>query len=323
MRRIGEILVEERPAPVPDKSEHIVKVLFCALCRTDAKIFVKGHRDLILPRVLGHEICGLDTESGRRVVVWPGVSCGICENCLDGRENLCEKIEILGFSRDGGLSEILCVSPGNMIPVPDRLDSSLAVLAEPFACAINAIEKLNLKSRAKLAIFGGGPLGHIIALIAASEKNAEIAIVEPDHWRAGSLEKMLTGKTASVVDSLEGFGKFDAAVTASSETGALLNAVSCLKLGGSLCFFSGLSGDGAVLEKNVFNEIHYKELAVMGAYGCTRKQMELALEIILRERVLAVNLISGTLPIEEAQNALHKISSGKGLKWLIQVQISC
>ena len=83
-----------------DDAEHSVagglvhlKVLFCAVCRTDAKMWSQGHRDLVLPRVLGHEMVVLHEESGTQYTVWPGQHCGQCMYCLQGRENLCQQMK--------------------------------------------------------------------------------------------------------------------------------------------------------------------------------------------------------------------------------------
>ncbi|MBU1697679.1 MAG: alcohol dehydrogenase catalytic domain-containing protein, partial [Proteobacteria bacterium] len=63
-------------------------VLCCAICRTDAKMWEQGHRDLVFPRVLGHEMVVQD-QTHQRYIVWPGKSCGACKFCQNGRENLC------------------------------------------------------------------------------------------------------------------------------------------------------------------------------------------------------------------------------------------
>src|SRR6056297_2322888 len=81
-----------------------VRVLCCAVCRTDAKMWSEGHRDLVLPRVPGHEIVAVD-QSGARYVVWPGISCGVCPSCLAGQENRCRYLKILGFHKDGGFAD--------------------------------------------------------------------------------------------------------------------------------------------------------------------------------------------------------------------------
>ncbi|WP_430981841.1 hypothetical protein [Halorhodospira halophila] len=77
-----------------------------------------GHRDLVLPRVLGHELC-VRGEDGRRYAVWPGASCGRCQACRSGAENLCRAVAVLGFHRDGGISRAPSwrpIRPGDPLP---------------------------------------------------------------------------------------------------------------------------------------------------------------------------------------------------------------
>lgn len=80
------------------------RVLCCAICRTDAKMWEQGHRDLVFPRVLGHEMVVTD-QTDQKFIVWPGKSCGICRFCQTGRENLCEDMKITGFHTDGGFAD--------------------------------------------------------------------------------------------------------------------------------------------------------------------------------------------------------------------------
>ncbi len=97
-------------APAPqEKDNHVVlEVACCAICRTDAKMWNQGHRDLALPRVPGHEIAGFD-NSGKLFTVWPGQACGQCRYCREGRENLCEDMRIIGFHSDGGFARFVSV----------------------------------------------------------------------------------------------------------------------------------------------------------------------------------------------------------------------
>ena len=152
---------------VPDPSGDDVpaRVLACAVCRTDAKMWEQGHRDLVFPRVLGHEMTVAD-DSGKKFVVWPGTCCGSCRYCRSGRENLCEHMKIMGFHLDGGFAHQVRVPRSALIPIPDDMDPGLACFAEPVGCVINAFEKIRTRPGARVLIFGGGTMGLITALYA-------------------------------------------------------------------------------------------------------------------------------------------------------------
>ena len=144
--------------PEPREGFKLLKVQYCAVCRTDAKMWNEGHRDLVLPRVPGHEVVAIDT-AGKRFAVWPGINCGVCGYCLNGRENLCEHMKIIGFHNDGGFADYILAPQNSLISIPDRIPSPIACFAEPTGCALNAVDKLKLKPGDRLVIYGGGTLG--------------------------------------------------------------------------------------------------------------------------------------------------------------------
>ncbi|NLI32165.1 MAG: alcohol dehydrogenase catalytic domain-containing protein, partial [Deltaproteobacteria bacterium] len=72
----GRPTITDVPLPDPGKNEILLRVTHCAICRTDARMSLTGHRDLCLPRIPGHEICGLEERTGSPFVVWPGQVCG-------------------------------------------------------------------------------------------------------------------------------------------------------------------------------------------------------------------------------------------------------
>ena len=133
-----EELSEPREGDTPDSCVR-VDVLACAVCRTDAKMWEQGHRDLVFPRVLGHEMVVKDRK-GKRFIVWPGKSCGHCPYCRAGRENLCDDMKITGFHSDGGFAHQAVLPALSLIHVPDELDIHAACFAEPVGCVINAFE---------------------------------------------------------------------------------------------------------------------------------------------------------------------------------------
>ena len=119
VREVGGYEHTELPVPEPGAGEALIRVSVTGLCRTDLKVIRHGHRDLTLPRVPGEEVVGavvaLGPEGaaapahrvavGDRVYVYPGVWCGECPSCRRGAENLCRKMRIMGFHRDGGFAE--------------------------------------------------------------------------------------------------------------------------------------------------------------------------------------------------------------------------
>ncbi len=268
--------VQNVPEPESGVGENILKVLYCALCAADAKIVASGHRALRLPRIPGHEICAVDESNGRKYVVWPGKACGKCKFCLSGRENLCPEMQITGFHRDGGFAEYISVREESLIPLENSISPELACLAEPAACAINGIEKSGLKPGDDLLIFGAGPLGLLLALKARDSARGFIREINPE--RIASCKKFCEGAGFEINQDLPD-KKFDIAVNAASDVETVVTGLNLLKPGGRMVFFSGIAS-GEQISSGLLNEIHYRELSVSGAYGCTRKQMSEGLRLI-------------------------------------------
>ena len=276
LEAVGRLRPVAVPPPRPGPDEVLLRVSHCAVCRTDAKMWREGHRDLILPRILGHEICAVDETSGDRFAVWPGRSCGECSHCRAGLENLCRHMSILGFHKDGGFAERIAAPASSLIPVPTTMPGHLACLAEPIACTLNALEQIELSRGKSILIYGGGPLGLFMAM-AAREMGAEPFLVETNSRKLERSEgfRMRFGITGSVETKR---AEFDAAVNATAALGTLPEGLSRLKSGGWFCLFSGFPKEG-LLPVNPINEIHYRQLHVVGAYGCTRAQMERAVSV--------------------------------------------
>ncbi len=127
-----EVLIEEEiPRPRPSPKEVLVQIKAVAVNHLDIWVRKGGPAfRLDYPHRLGSEIAGViaelgedlsDLEVGTKVVVNPGISCGYCEPCLSGRDNLCRQYEILGESCQGGYAEYICVPRQNIAPMPESL----------------------------------------------------------------------------------------------------------------------------------------------------------------------------------------------------------
>ena len=303
-----------------NKDEIILKVSHCGLCKTDAKMWKKGHRDLVLPRVLGHEICGyFENDRHNRFVVWPGKSCGNCKYCLDHKENLCVKMEIFGFHRHGGLSEYIPVLKKNIIPIPNNLPGSMATLAEPLACGLNAIELAKIDARDNVLVYGGGTLGILMAL-GIIAKSAIPTIVEPNFKKlkkSESFRKYFKVKSTALESELKATS-YDCVINATSCVEVFNSGIPKLKSNGSYCLFSGFTKKASFSSK-LINEIHYKQLHLLGAYGCTRKQMKKGIEILNQYKDQLDFLIEKIISIEDVPANIEDVLSGNLFKLVVKV----
>ncbi|MET3179274.1 UNVERIFIED_ORG: propanol-preferring alcohol dehydrogenase [Variovorax guangxiensis] len=182
--------MERRNIPEPGPGELRLRVLACAVCRTDLHI-VDGELPLpVLPIVPGHEIVGVVEAIGsgatgfrlgdRVGVPWLGHSCGCCAFCEDGHENLCDAPRFTGYHRDGGFASHVIAEAAFCLPL-DMHETDAARIA-PLLCA-GLIGWRSLKAAGedahRLGIFGFGAAAHLVTQAAVAQGRTVCAFTRP------------------------------------------------------------------------------------------------------------------------------------------------
>jgi propanol-preferring alcohol dehydrogenase len=134
---VGRPLREARvPVPEPQAGQVLVRVEACGVCRTDLHLL---DGEVVVdspPRIMGHQIIGValggEHEGARVGIPWLGWTCGECEYCLSGRENLCPRARFTGRDIDGGMAEYTVADERYCFPIPDGYPSAQAA---PVMCA--------------------------------------------------------------------------------------------------------------------------------------------------------------------------------------------
>ena len=311
---IGRFELKTMPVRPPAEEEVLIRVAVTGLCRTDLKIVRVGHRDLVLPRVPGEEVVGTvealggrvaNLNPGDRVYVYPGIWCGRCPACRTGAENLCREMQIMGFHRDGGFGPHVTVPARSVMPLPDGLAFDEAVLAEPLSCVLNALELGRLQTGETIGIWGAGPAGTLLAR-AARAFGAWPLNIEPDRRR----RELIGGRETA------GETPFDLAVVAVGDREAYRAALAHLAPRGRLVVFSGLPLADDRLPVS-FNQLHYAEQTLVGAYGCSYRHGQAALKLIADGRVPVGDMISHRLPLKRLDEALRLVEERAGMKILL------
>jgi L-iditol 2-dehydrogenase len=317
LKDIGNIGIEEVSNPIPDKDEILMKVRSSALCRTDAKMWKMGHRDLILPRILGHECCAICEDTGNRYVIWPGNACGECGSCKNGFENLCENMQILGFHKDGGFAEYVIASETNRVPVPDNLSDNLACMAEPLACAINALNLSDVREGREILIYGAGPVGLMMAL-AVKVYGAHPTVCEINPAKIKTSRNFQVKSGIRVMEKLPST-RWHTIINAAPAFDIFKKGIGRLESGGCFCIFSGfIDSTGSAKEiVDILNEIHYRQLRISSAYGCTRQQIRSALEILGNHQDVLSLLIEKNIFLEDVPRVLPGVWAGEALRYVV------
>jgi propanol-preferring alcohol dehydrogenase len=177
----------ERPAPAPAPHEVRLRVHACGCCRTDLHV-VEGDLDLPrLPIVPGHQVVGVVDELGegcetlalgdRVGVAWLHRTCGSCEFCTRGEENLCIAAEFTGWTVDGGYADAVTVPEAFAVRLPTTLDD---LAAAPLLCAgvigYRALRRAEVVPGERVALFGFGASAHL-ALQVLQHWNCEVVVM--------------------------------------------------------------------------------------------------------------------------------------------------
>jgi alcohol dehydrogenase, propanol-preferring len=187
--RPGEPLQpSQRSDPTPGPGQVLIKVACCGVCRTDLHIVDGELPALNRPVVPGHEIVGRVIARGSGVdrpaigdrvgVPWLGWTCGKCEACRSGRENLCANARFTGYHLDGGYAELALADVRYVFALPDRYADQQAA---PLLCAgLIGYRALRFAGQAqRLGIYGFGAAAHIIAQVARHQGRDVFAFTRP------------------------------------------------------------------------------------------------------------------------------------------------
>ncbi|HEU4389841.1 MAG TPA: zinc-dependent alcohol dehydrogenase [Blastocatellia bacterium] len=247
------LTVEDIQSPSPEAGEVVIEVEACGVCHSDLHLaegdWPQLYKIVKLPLVLGHEVVGRvvergagvhDLEKGERVgVAWIHWTCGECEHCREGNENLCTRQSITGAMVDGGFARFIKAPASHAVRVPDGLSS---IEAAPLFCAgvtvYRAIKKSGIGPGMRVGVFGIGGLGHLAVQI-ARERGAQITAVDVSDDKLEFAKSLGAATTlnATQVDVTKAFraaGGLHAAIVTSAAKQAYDTAFYSLRRGGTL-----------------------------------------------------------------------------------------
>ena len=199
------LVAAELPAPRPGPRQVLIAVRACAVCRTDLHVVDGELADPKLPLVLGHEIIGAVVDKGdaaerfavgdRVGVPWLGWTCGICEYCRRGQENLCDRARFTGYQINGGYAELTVADERYCFAIDRRYGD---VEAAPLMCAgLIGYRTLRMADGAeRLGIYGFGAAAHIVAQVARHQGRRLFAFTRPGDAAAQDFARSLGAEWA-------------------------------------------------------------------------------------------------------------------------------
>jgi 2-desacetyl-2-hydroxyethyl bacteriochlorophyllide A dehydrogenase len=317
------LVLRDVPVKAVGPGDVLVRVEAAGICGTDVHI-LQGEFPAVPPVVLGHEFAGIVAEIGDgvtnvavgdRVAIEPHVLCGTCRHCQDGRAYLCPKRRGFGVHLDGGFAEYALVHAPNAYRVPDGVGASIAALAEPLGCAFHGVERGGVGPGDTVAVFGAGPVGIMLGLLARRAGALRVLFVEPNPTRRGLAGRfpfdgvVHPDEARQAAAAVTGGDGFDVVFDASGAPPAIQQALTVAGRGGTLVIF-GVAAPDAQITMAPY-DIYYRELTIKGslvnAYA-HRRVVSLLSELDLAP------LVTHTFPLGEIQQALSLVREGAGLK---------
>ncbi len=192
-----EVTYRDEPAPAAAEGEVLLRIEAVGICGSDMHAYHGHDPRRVPPLILGHEFCGTIVEGpgrGRRTTGNPLITCGTCEFCVQGRDNLCANRTMVGMTRAGAYAELMSIPARSLVEVPQDMAPVKVALVEPAATALHA---LNLVMRASLRplpecavlVIGGGAVGMLSALLARSYGVRRLSVAETNPLRRASVER--------------------------------------------------------------------------------------------------------------------------------------
>ena len=306
--------LQRLPVPVPQPGQVLLRVRFCAVCRTDLHLVDGELPEPKLPVIPGHEIVGevvalgagvTRLRVGQRVgVPWLGWTCGECAHCRAGRENLCDNARFTGYTLDGGFAEYHAADERFVFQLPDHYEDPEAA---PLLCAgligyrtwRLAVETTSITN---LGIYGFGAAGHIVAQIARYEGQRVFALTRPGDLESQDFARRLGAVWAGGSDELPP-EPLDGALIFAPVGPLVVEGLKAVRKGGVVVSGGIHMSDIPSFPYNLL----WEERVIRAVANLTRRDgedlMEIAPQVPVRTQV-------EVLPLEAAGEALGRIREG-------------
>lgn len=317
----GQVEMQEHPRPAPVPGDEEIAVQVAGVCGSDISGFL-GHSALRKPPlVLGHELVGRRRD-GRRVVANPLVSCGHCNACISGAQNLCDSWKLLGLgTTPGTFAEYVALPSAQVYEVPDSLTSEQAILAEPLANIVHMLRIVAPPPFFRFAIVGAGTMG-ALALLASRRIGArDVMTVDVNDERLAIMRRLGASAVVNVsgeagqAASAAGRG-YDVVLDASGSAAARQMAFDLCRPGGQVI----LLGMGTQRSEVNFVTSIRKEHRVVMSFAYTPVDFRRSLDLLIAGEI---NLTPWTvrMPLERGQEAMERMSHNPGvaLKMMLEV----
>ena len=334
-----DLRVEEVPVPKMEEGGLLVKVDACAVCGSDLKTYKVGNPRMQPPITMGHEFAGIiekvsegvtEFEIGERIVMATSISCGKCLYCQNGWSNLCVQLEPMGFFYNGGMAEFVAipekaVKNGHVVKVPKNLRPEFAALAEPLSCAVNSVQRSNVRKGDFVLVMGAGPMAILNALAAKEFGASKVFMTELNparleqaaHFKIDRLINPATENLEKIIkEESNGYGA-DVVIVAAPAAQPQEEALKLVRKRGNVCLFASLPAGKSNLSIDS-RLIHYNELLVTGSSDSTAVDVRKAVEMLAKPEFPSQKIASHLMGLDDIHKAFELMISGEALRVVLK-----
>jgi len=315
----------EMPEPQMRANEVLVEVKACALNHLD--IFVRNGLpgiEIPLPHIPGNDVAGVVKDvgslvpwikAGDEVMIQPGVSCGHCDACLSGRDNLCREYDIVGYRRDGGYAQSVAVPGVNVFPKPSNLtwEQAAALPLVTVTAWHMLVTRANVQPGEDVLVHAAGSGVGSLAIQIAKLRGARVIATASSDEKLAKARSL--GADETVNYSTEEWPKEVRRLTSRrgvdvvvEHTGSATwpGSISSLKNSGRLVTCGATSGYDA---RTDLRQVFYRHLTILGSFMGSKAELLAAMKFVGEGKIQAV--VDRVLPLSEARVA-HELLESRG-----------
>ena len=309
LRGIRDVVIEDRPVPVPGHGQVLVAVKATGICGSDIHYYEQGRiGDFVLeaPMVIGHESAGTiaavgpgvdQTRVGQDVALEPGVPCRRCIQCRSGRYNLCPDVVFFATPPvDGSIARYVAIDADFAHRAPAGISLEQAALAEPVSVGVWAARKASITAGDRVLVAGAGPIGLLAAQVARAQGADVMAVTDLNEYRL-SVARGLGLEAVRAGEDLP--GDFTVLLECSGAAAALDAGLRALAPAGRAVLV-GMGADEVSVNVPL---IQGRELTISGVFRYANTYPT-ALRLIASGAVVVETVITHRFALEETESAL-------------------
>ncbi len=301
-----EMTVHDVPQPTINTDEVLIQVAYSGICGSELSGFEGKNSLRKPPLIMGHEFSGIitqigeqaarvrpDLQIGSRVTANPLVTCGQCEYCLTGHQQLCPKRKLLSASLPGSNAEYVAVAAVNVLVLPENMALNTASLTEPMACAVHTARILSPQPGETALVVGAGPIGLMTVQALAAYGLKAIYCADLNAERLAMVESL----GAVPVNLKEWTGSVDIAVDAVGATGTRVSCAKAVRPAGRVAWVGLHEAESAL----PINDLIRREIVSYGSFAYNPLDFKVALE----------GLASGRFALKPEWTRVEPLNAGK------------